>query len=186
MSLPGSFTQPLHHSPHCGPLCYSQLLYKKTSHHCSSPTGWMDARTCVHAKSLSRFSRVQLFVMLWTVPARLLCPWDSPGKNIGVGCHAHLQSYLPNPRIEPGSPTLQADCLLYILHYSVLHCRQILYCWATRETPRCQDMVTLTAHSCQWADSEKRLLFQDAFPLYCPFFNSMKYHHTRLNSYIDF
>ena len=26
---------------------------------------------------------------LW--PARLLCPWDSPGKNIGVGCHAFLQ-----------------------------------------------------------------------------------------------
>ena len=23
--------------------------------------------------------------------ARLLCPWDSPGKNIGVGCHALLQ-----------------------------------------------------------------------------------------------
>jgi len=20
-------------------------------------------------------------------PARLLCPWDSPGKNTGVGCH---------------------------------------------------------------------------------------------------
>ena len=24
-------------------------------------------------------------------PARLLCPWDSPGKNTGVGCHALLQ-----------------------------------------------------------------------------------------------
>ena len=24
-------------------------------------------------------------------PARLLCPWDSPGKNTGVGCHAFLQ-----------------------------------------------------------------------------------------------
>ena len=24
-------------------------------------------------------------------PARLLCPWDSPGKNTGVGCHAVLQ-----------------------------------------------------------------------------------------------
>ena len=24
-------------------------------------------------------------------PARLLCPWDSPGKNIRVGCHALLQ-----------------------------------------------------------------------------------------------
>ena len=23
--------------------------------------------------------------------ARLLCPWDSPGKNSGVGCHAFLQ-----------------------------------------------------------------------------------------------
>ena len=24
-------------------------------------------------------------------PARLLCPWDSPGKNTGVGCHPLLQ-----------------------------------------------------------------------------------------------
>ena len=24
-------------------------------------------------------------------PARLLCPWDSPGKNTGVGCQALLQ-----------------------------------------------------------------------------------------------
>ena len=26
---------------------------------------------------------------LW--PARLLCPWNSPGKNTGVGCHFLLQ-----------------------------------------------------------------------------------------------
>ena len=24
-------------------------------------------------------------------PIRLLCPWDSPGKNTGVGCHFPLQ-----------------------------------------------------------------------------------------------
>ena len=24
-------------------------------------------------------------------PSRLLCPWDSPGRNTGVGCHALLQ-----------------------------------------------------------------------------------------------
>ena len=34
---------------------------------------------------------------------RLLCPWDSPGKNTGVGCHALLQEIFPtqgsNPRI---------------------------------------------------------------------------------------
>ena len=28
-------------------------------------------------------------------PARLLCPWDSPGKNIGVGCHALLLGIFP-------------------------------------------------------------------------------------------
>ena len=28
-------------------------------------------------------------------PARLLCPWDSPGKNTGVGCHFLLQRIFP-------------------------------------------------------------------------------------------
>ena len=36
---------------------------------------------------LSHFSRVRLFA----TPAGLLCPWDSPGKNTGVDCHALLQ-----------------------------------------------------------------------------------------------
>ena len=39
----------------------------------------------------SCFSRVRLFVTLCTVAARLLCRWDSPGKNTGVGCHFLLQ-----------------------------------------------------------------------------------------------
>ena len=35
---------------------------------------------------LSCFSHVQLFSTLWTIsPARLLCSWDSPGKNTGLG-----------------------------------------------------------------------------------------------------
>ena len=34
------------------------------------------------------FSHFQLFVTPWTVACqRLLCPWDFPGKNTGVGCH---------------------------------------------------------------------------------------------------
>ena len=28
-------------------------------------------------------------------PPRLLCPWDSPGKNTGVGCHFLLQGIVP-------------------------------------------------------------------------------------------
>ena len=42
-------------------------------------------------------------------PARLLCPWDSPGKNTGMGCQALLQWELSNPGIRPESPALQED-----------------------------------------------------------------------------
>ena len=30
-------------------------------------------------------------------PTRLLCPWDSTGKNTGLGCHDLLQQIFPNP-----------------------------------------------------------------------------------------
>ena len=55
---------------------------------------------------LSRFSPVWLRVTLWwtlCVTARLLCPWDSLGKNTGVGCYAFPSGDLPNPRIKPES-----------------------------------------------------------------------------------
>ena len=32
------------------------------------------------------------------------CSWDSPGKNIGMGCHFLLQGNHPHPRIKPMSP----------------------------------------------------------------------------------
>ena len=49
---------------------------------------------------------------LW--PARLLSPWDSPGKNTGVGCHALLQGIFLTQESN--------SCLLHLRH-----CRQILY-----------------------------------------------------------
>jgi len=39
---------------------------------------------------------------LW--PARLLCPWDIPGENTGVGCPS--PGDLPNPGVEPTSPAM--------------------------------------------------------------------------------
>ena len=44
-------------------------------------------------------------------PARLLCPWDFPGKNTGVGSHFLLWGNLPKPGMESRSPVLQADSL---------------------------------------------------------------------------
>ena len=52
-------------------------------------------------------------------PARLLCPRGFLGKNTGVGCCALLQGIFPTQRLNPG----------------LLHCRQGLYHWATREAP---------------------------------------------------
>ena len=35
-------------------------------------------------------------------PSRLLCPWDSPGKNTGAGCHFLLQRIFPTQGLNPG------------------------------------------------------------------------------------
>ena len=49
----------------------------------------------------------------WAEPAMLLCPCGfSVHGDSGVGCHALLQGDLPNPGIEPRSPSLKADSLL--------------------------------------------------------------------------
>ena len=44
-------------------------------------------------------------------PARLFCPWNSPGKNTGVGCHSLLQGIFLTQGSNSGLP----------------YCRQIFY-----------------------------------------------------------
>ena len=56
-------------------------------------------------------SRVQLLQPYGLKPARLLCPWASPGNNTGMGCHALLQGIFPTQGLNPGLPVLQADSL---------------------------------------------------------------------------
>ena len=36
-------------------------------------------------------NHVGLFASQWTVASQSLCPWDSPGKNTGMGSHSPLQ-----------------------------------------------------------------------------------------------
>ena len=47
-------------------------------------------------------------------PARLLYPWDSPGKNTGVGCHALLQGISPTQGSNPGLLHWQVGSLLLV------------------------------------------------------------------------
>ena len=49
---------------------------------------------------------------------RLLCPWNSLGKNTRVGCHSPLQGIFPTQGSNP--PTQGSNSRL-------LHCRRILY-----------------------------------------------------------
>ena len=51
--------------------------------------------------------RIQLFAASWTV--WILCPWNFPGKNTGVGCHFLLQGIFPTQ----GSN----QYLLHLLHW---------------------------------------------------------------------
>ena len=61
---------------------------------------------CVHCSVVSNSLRPH-----GLQPARLPCPWNSPGENTGVGCHCLLQGIFPTQGLNPG----------------LLHCRQILY-----------------------------------------------------------
>ena len=81
-------------------------------------------------------SRVWFSVTPWTVAHRLLCPWDLPVKNTGVGCRFLLQGIFPTQGSNP--------CLLRHLHgmralshhalrwVTVFHCNpvRILICSA--------------------------------------------------------
>ena len=59
-----------------------------------------------------RLQHVELFAVPRTVaPARLLCPWNSPGKNTRVGSHSLLPVSFPTQGSNAG----------------LLHCRQILH-----------------------------------------------------------
>ena len=64
------------------------------------------ASACEYAQSLSH---AWLFAAPWTVAHRLLCPWNFPGKNTGVGCHFLL------PGVFPPIQGLNL-CLLHLLH----------------------------------------------------------------------
>ena len=65
-----------------------------------------------------KLSVIQLCLILFDpMPTRLLHHWDFPGKNTGVCCHFLFSEIFPTRGPDP----------------DLLHCRQILYLWATGE-----------------------------------------------------
>ena len=77
-----------------------------------SDPNWRNAKKIQEV--ISEHSRTVMSNSLWShglLPARLLCPWNSPGKSTGVSCHFLLQGLFLTQRLNLG----------------LLHCRQILY-----------------------------------------------------------
>ena len=72
----------------------------------------------------SLHSRVPLFATLWAVAYRILCPWNSSGKNTQVAIPFFRGSSWP--RLNPG----------------LLHCRQILSCLSHQGSPNIGGVVT--------------------------------------------
>ena len=64
---------------YCMFLLSSWLLHKIKQH------------TFIHVCICELLSHIQLPATPWTVACKLLCPWDFPSKNAGVGCHFLLQ-----------------------------------------------------------------------------------------------
>ena len=60
----------------------------------------------------------------------LLCPWNSSGKNTGVGSHPLLQGIFLTRGSNPG----------------LLHCRQIFDCQSHQESPRALTKTPANSH----------------------------------------
>ena len=70
-------------------------------------------RACVLSRSVMSNS----FQPYGLQPTRLLCPWDSPGKNTGVDCHLFLQGIFPTQGLN-----LQLLCQLHWQVDTLLPC----------------------------------------------------------------
>ena len=88
---------------------------------------------CVYYKRVYVLSCVRLLVT-----PRLLCPWDSPGKNTGMGCHFLLQGIFPTQGWNLG--------LLHLLHCQVGS--------LSLSHPGCP--WEITTHVLQWLNPEHR------------------------------
>ena len=69
---------------------------------------------------------------------RLLCPWNSPDENIGVGSHSLLKGIFPTQGLNPGL-ALWADSLpsespekpIYMYIYMCVYIRTYIYIYIT-------------------------------------------------------
>ena len=88
---------------------------------------------------------------VWSVAlhvSRLLHPWDSPGKNTGVGCLSLLQGIFPTQGSNPGLP----------------HCRQTLYRLSYQGSPKHYEGIWKLMFLCSWKKKRVIINTKQGFP----------------------
>ena len=107
------------------------------------------------ARVFSCFSHVWLFVTWWTIAHQASLSIGFSSKNTGVGCQALLQEIFPRQWSNQ-----------YLLQ--LLHCRQILYHWATRKPTILSHKIERSSntgyntdepwkHDAQWKKSDTKV-----------------------------
>ena len=61
---------------------------------------WMECNILTYNESVSCWVVSDFLRVYGLQPTRLLCPWDSPGKNTGVDCHFRFQGIFPIQRLN--------------------------------------------------------------------------------------
>ena len=117
-------------------------------------------------------------------PIRFLCPWNSPGKNTGVGCHFLLQcmKVKSESEVAQSCPTLH-DPLDYSLPGSPVHgiFKARVLEWVAisfsrvSSLPRDQTQVSYIADRCftLWAIREAKVLIWCIYCVYAVKLNSL-------------
>ena len=95
---------------HRGQWEVKQMRSSATDYLCFSSTHLSKSPGCTARKLVAQLCLTLCDPMVSSLPW-FLCPWNSPGKNTGVGCLFLLQGIFSTQGSNPGFP----------------HCRQILY-----------------------------------------------------------
>ena len=79
---------------------------------CSSADNWIKKMyTEEYHSTVEREECLSLVTKWMEFESKLVCPWTSPGKNTGVGCHFLLQGIFPTQRSNLHLLHWQADSL---------------------------------------------------------------------------
>ena len=146
---------------------------------------WVQLEACVHARARVCVCVCVCVLVPHSSPnslrshglqlARLLCPWNSPGKDTGVGSHSLLQGIFPTQELKPNLLHWQADSLSSELEGQHR-------CFPTPQAVLCAGGMCRTYPAFAWVSSEVAVGFFGLFVSFVQNLQQMQMHAAILVS----